>query len=129
MTWTFFRSPEMAFTGQLFRQSRQPTHFSGIDVEDDQVLADAGGAGAVDDMGQVLVPEIAQRGQDGIGRRLTQAAEGTLLDRQGELLELPEVIERPFPAVILARISAIWRVPIRQGAHLPQDSSWVKRRK
>ena len=29
MMWAFFLSPLMAFTGQAFRQSRQPTHLSG----------------------------------------------------------------------------------------------------
>ena len=35
----------------------------------------------------------------------------------------------PLPSVILLRISSRRRVPIRQGVHLPQDSSTVNSRK
>src|SRR5512139_2180768 len=32
----------------------------------------------------------------------------------------------PFPSQILVKVSSIFRVPTRQGGHLPQDSSWQK---
>ena len=48
----------------------------------------------VHDVGEVLVPEVAQRAEDRVGRALAEAAERHLLDDPGQPLELGEVLER-----------------------------------
>ena len=47
-------------------------------------VADAGGAALVHNVLDVLVPEVAQRAQHRIGRRLAQPAKAGLLDRVAE---------------------------------------------
>ena len=56
--------------------------------------ADAGGTDLVDDVGHVLVPEVAQRAEDRVGRTLAEAAERGLLDDAGQPLERGQVVRR-----------------------------------
>jgi hypothetical protein len=73
----------------------------GVDGKADEGLADEGRAALVEDVGPVAA-RASRRGMSSAP---------------------------PSPAVILARIRAISRVPSRQGEHLPHDSSSAKRRK
>src|SRR5690606_38593325 len=59
----------------------------------EQPPADEGGAGAIVDVILVLVREPAQRGQDGVRRRLPQTAEAGVSDDLGETLEVEHALE------------------------------------
>ena len=52
-----------------------------------KLFADAGGAALVQNMGLILIAEIAQGGQNGVGGRLSQTAEGVFLDVLAKLLK------------------------------------------
>ena len=89
--------------------------------------ADPGRADPVDDVGEVLVAEVAQGAEDRVRGALAEAAQAGPLDHRGEPLHLGEVVDRS-PGRVEIRSSSIhsWVVPTRQGTHLPQDSSRMK---
>ena len=60
------------------------------DLELEEPHAGAGGALLVAHVGDVLVLEVAQRGEDRVRGRLAEAAERRVLDRVGQVLELDE---------------------------------------
>ena len=62
-----------------------------------QLLADARRAALIPDMRNVFIPEIFQRGQNRIRRRLTQAAERRIADHLAELLKPCQVAHLAFP--------------------------------
>ena len=66
------------------------------DPINDQVAADGRRTALVHDMGQELLPEILERRQDRIGRRLAQPAERSALDRAAQLLQLGDVGDLAF---------------------------------
>ena len=62
------------------------------DVQFEEFAAGAGGAFFVPDVSNVLIFEVAQSGEDGIGSSLTETAEGVGLDEHAELFELLDII-------------------------------------
>ena len=57
-----------------------------------QVLADLGRTGLVHDVGKVLVPEVVQRGHDGVGCGLAQSAQGVGLNGSAQLFQLFQIL-------------------------------------
>ncbi len=88
----------------------------------------ARGAALFIDMSLIFVAEVTKGGKDGVGSGLTQSAKSGGLYGLGKLLKLFDVAVLAFSGGN-SRISSILLVPIRQGVHLPQDSSTVKSRK
>ena len=74
-------------------------------------------------------PEVLDGGEHGVGAGLPQPAEGGILDVWPICSRSSISPSCPSPLVMRVRISSMRLVPIRQGTHLPQDSSWVKARK
>jgi hypothetical protein len=62
-----------------------------VDFVVDEVLADTGTAFLVDDVLDILVPEVVQSGEDGVGRGLSQSAEGCVFDINGKVAQLLQV--------------------------------------
>ena len=56
-----------------------------------EFLADTCTARLVDDVFDVFIPEVVEGGENGVGRGLTKAAEGGVLDDSSEVAELLEV--------------------------------------
>ena len=67
----------------------------GINGIVDQGLADSGRTMFLQDVGLVFLPEVAQGGQNRIGRRFPQPAEGGLGNGFGQLLQKVELLRAP----------------------------------
>ena len=59
----------------------------GLNGEANQLLTDTGGTALLHDVGDVLIPEIPQGGQNRVGRGLPQSTQGGGLDVVGKLLQ------------------------------------------
>ena len=83
------------------------------------------GRRCVDDVGEVLVAEVAQRAEDRVGRGLAQAAQAACAGPcSAQLLQLRQVGHAwPARRLIWSSSMHICTVPTRQGMHLPHDSS------
>ena len=78
--------------GALARAERAALALLGFDDVADELRALAGGALLVLDVGHVFVHEVSQGRLDGVGSRLTEAAERSLAHRVGDRLELLDVV-------------------------------------
>ena len=75
------------------------------------------------DVLDVLVLEVLERAQHGIGRGLAQTAEAGGLDGIAEFDQQIEIVHGgAVPSQMRVSSVCIWAVPARQGMHLPQDS-------
>ena len=72
----------------LARTSRTALTLFRIDDVAQQALADAGGALLVNDVSNILVPEVLQGGQDRVGSRLAEGAQRGALDMVAQLFQL-----------------------------------------
>ena len=66
----------------------------GVDDILHELLADAGAALLVHDVLHILIPEVVEGGEDGVGRGLAEAAEGAVLDDGGQVAQGVEVVHR-----------------------------------
>ena len=71
---------------------------------------------------------MGEGGEHGVGGGLPQAAQGGLLDVVAQLLDGVQILRLAVASVILVSRSSSRLVPMRQGEHLPQDSSTMNSR-
>ena len=100
----------------------------GVDDILHEFLADAGAALLVHDVLHVLIPEVVEGRENGVGRGLAEAAEGAVLDDGGQVAQGIEVVHRAVAVGDLLSSSQRRLLPMRQGLHLPQLSSQVNSR-
>ena len=72
---------------------------------------------------------MVDRGEDGIGGGLAEPAQACVFDDRALFQQKIDILLPPSPFVMRVSISSRRFVPMRQGTHLPHDSSCVKLRK
>ena len=122
----FFFSQVTALLGQAFMT--EPAHLAllFLHFKADQGRADQGTAMLVLDMFFVFLPEMADGGKHRVGGRLPQPAMGHPNDVAPRSSRNSTSPSCPFPPTISSSLRSMTDRPIRQGTHLPQDSSTQK---
>ena len=94
---------------------------------DVDIVHTPGRAGAVVDVGEVLVAEEPQRAEHRVRRALPEAAQARLGDHLGEVARVdPGRRGLPRRGRSVSSRACSWTVPTRHGTHLPHDSSRQK---